>query len=111
MIRRPPRSTLFPYTTLFRSAAEIGAKGIAVEVDATNEARLASLARDYDLIVNTAGPDFRVALPVTRAAISAGVHACGIAAGGPSLEEGLALAGRAQEAGGGVLTGRGPPPA
>src|SRR3712207_8801488 len=24
MIRRPPRSTLFPYTTLFRSLAEIG---------------------------------------------------------------------------------------
>src|SRR5437773_6608859 len=24
MIRRPPRSTLFPYTTLFRSGAEIG---------------------------------------------------------------------------------------
>src|SRR5258705_4690077 len=24
MIRRPPRSTLFPYTTLFRSAKEIG---------------------------------------------------------------------------------------
>src|SRR3712207_7006308 len=24
MIRRPPRSTLFPYTTLFRSSAEIG---------------------------------------------------------------------------------------
>src|SRR3712207_6899076 len=24
MIRRPPRSTLFPYTTLFRSAAEEG---------------------------------------------------------------------------------------
>src|SRR3712207_7390168 len=24
MIRRPPRSTLFPYTTLFRSIAEIG---------------------------------------------------------------------------------------
>src|SRR3712207_7287240 len=23
MIRRPPRSTLFPYTTLFRSAAEV----------------------------------------------------------------------------------------
>src|SRR3712207_7411325 len=30
MIRRPPRSTLFPYTTLFRSAAEIGAGLIAV---------------------------------------------------------------------------------
>src|SRR3712207_8741133 len=25
MIRRPPRSTLFPYTTLFRSLAAIGA--------------------------------------------------------------------------------------
>jgi hypothetical protein len=25
MIRRPPRSTLFPYTTLFRSAAAVGA--------------------------------------------------------------------------------------
>src|SRR2546430_10370704 len=24
MIRRPPRSTLFPYTTLFRSAARVG---------------------------------------------------------------------------------------
>src|SRR3712207_7938038 len=24
MIRRPPRSTLFPYTTLFRSAGELG---------------------------------------------------------------------------------------
>src|SRR5256885_4287537 len=24
MIRRPPRSTLFPYTTLFRSAADAG---------------------------------------------------------------------------------------
>src|SRR5688572_31602770 len=26
MIRRPPRSTLFPYTTLFRSAGEIAAQ-------------------------------------------------------------------------------------
>src|SRR5438445_8366987 len=25
MIRRPPRSTLFPYTTLFRSSSHIGA--------------------------------------------------------------------------------------
>src|SRR5258708_16942295 len=25
MIRRPPRSTLFPYTTLFRSASHVGA--------------------------------------------------------------------------------------
>src|SRR3989441_10869719 len=34
MIRRPPRSTLFPYTTLFRSilvATDIAARGIDVE--------------------------------------------------------------------------------
>src|SRR3712207_7514658 len=29
MIRRPPRSTLFPYTTLFRSAAQSPARDIA----------------------------------------------------------------------------------
>src|SRR5688572_30331759 len=28
MIRRPPRSTLFPYTTLFRSLAENGAEAL-----------------------------------------------------------------------------------
>src|SRR5258708_31142448 len=27
MIRRPPRSTLFPYTTLFRSTGDTGATG------------------------------------------------------------------------------------
>src|SRR2546430_12190177 len=29
MIRRPPRSTLFPYTTLFRSHVDVAAAGIA----------------------------------------------------------------------------------
>src|SRR2546422_5979174 len=28
MIRRPPRSTLFPYTTLFRSPARVGRHGV-----------------------------------------------------------------------------------
>src|SRR5437763_11008278 len=32
MIRRPPRSTLFPYTTLFRSQSEDGFTGGAVQV-------------------------------------------------------------------------------
>src|SRR5256885_15534899 len=38
MIRRPPRSTLFPYTTLFRSRAEQGGTGIS---ERENEARSA----------------------------------------------------------------------
>src|SRR3712207_7868070 len=33
MIRRPPRSTLFPYTTLFRSAVADGLAGGGVAVD------------------------------------------------------------------------------
>src|SRR2546426_3744383 len=34
MIRRPPRSTLFPYTTLFRSAGEVRvALGANLDVD------------------------------------------------------------------------------
>src|SRR3989449_2506051 len=28
MIRRPPRSTLFPYTTLFRSVRDVGTPGL-----------------------------------------------------------------------------------
>ena len=90
-----------------QAAVEIGPKAIAIEVDATDEVRLASLARGYDLVVNTAGPDFRVALPVTRAAISAGVHCCDIAADGPSLERVLALDGKAQKAGVTIVTGIG----
>src|SRR3712207_9059590 len=33
MIRRPPRSTLFPYTTLFRSCAELKAWPLIVTAD------------------------------------------------------------------------------
>src|SRR2546422_11271045 len=33
MIRRPPRSTLFPYTTLFRSGVVIGREGRATNQD------------------------------------------------------------------------------
>src|SRR2546430_12475777 len=44
MIRRPPRSTLFPYTTLFRSPESTGAgggEGLAVCVQRHVEALLA----------------------------------------------------------------------
>src|SRR5256885_8812558 len=35
MIRRPPRSTLFPYTTLFRSAGRAGRQAGLTEPNAT----------------------------------------------------------------------------
>src|SRR3712207_7388690 len=42
MIRRPPRSTLFPYTTLFRSARRFGQRhlsqlGIVTRIDLAGE--------------------------------------------------------------------------
>src|SRR5258707_13289363 len=44
MIRRPPRSTLFPYTTLFRSYAEAAALyEEAVELDSSHAVALNNL--------------------------------------------------------------------
>src|SRR5947209_10985284 len=39
MIRRPPRSTLFPYTTLFRSRREAEGEALVVEVAVLLELR------------------------------------------------------------------------
>src|SRR5258708_29179229 len=43
MIRRPPRSTLFPYTTLFRSPDVLGAAPVGEEDDALAIGRPAGL--------------------------------------------------------------------
>src|SRR5256885_15729584 len=39
MIRRPPRSTLFPYTTLFRSSLRNESTIACVRIDMSNSAR------------------------------------------------------------------------
>src|SRR3712207_8377257 len=44
MIRRPPRSTLFPYTTLFRSVQHAGITALALDAAAESEARQAMAA-------------------------------------------------------------------
>src|SRR3712207_8464817 len=42
MIRRPPRSTLFPYTTLFRSVARYAERAVVLsQLEAGNPERLA----------------------------------------------------------------------
>src|SRR3712207_8012510 len=51
MIRRPPRSTLFPYTTLFRSNALEKASdspGVAEAVTLIRKAYALRIAADYD---------------------------------------------------------------
>src|SRR3712207_7740290 len=59
MIRRPPRSTLFPYTTLFRSDA-VGAVPAAQLVVAAEPDELAVVADLVELDVLTAvGADVR----------------------------------------------------
>src|SRR5689334_24453028 len=59
MVRRPPRSTLFPYTTLFRSVCHLRGHGVPV-----TDARAAELA------AVAAGP-LREAVPKTLAALDA----------------------------------------
>src|SRR3712207_7102858 len=48
MIRRPPRSTLFPYTTLFRSRCAEAGIGPEVEFQTKPELALAMLTRALD---------------------------------------------------------------
>src|SRR5258706_12217890 len=65
MIRRPPRSTLFPYTTLFRSKAEALGNGVQV-FDSVEEC-----VRGADIIVTASSSREPV---VQREWIAAGTH-------------------------------------
>src|SRR2546430_9227206 len=61
MIRRPPRSTLFPYTTLFRSQAHpeaffFGSKKLL-------EKPLLHFNRNANAVIPHADPDVAVAIP------------------------------------------------
>src|SRR5258707_6381496 len=49
MIRRPPRSTLFPYTTLFRSWVWTSSGGAGFEIAPAGEAQGARVARGTEI--------------------------------------------------------------
>src|SRR2546430_12415696 len=51
MIRRPPRSTLFPYTTLFRSSPEVKKLRLAL-----SEAAAADIVEQADWYEEQSGP-------------------------------------------------------
>src|SRR5256885_3278971 len=55
MIRRPPRSTLFPYTTLFRSCHRGCATGAGEESLRSSPARVVSQSRNAPLGDDTQG--------------------------------------------------------
>src|SRR5689334_24716359 len=48
MIRLPPRSTLFPYTTLFRSRSNLAGKQVGRRVAKLQKRRLAAIPWRYD---------------------------------------------------------------
>src|SRR3712207_7083830 len=67
MIRRPPRSSLFPYTTLFRSAILIDRDADRrVELPFARERRDGALLRDLPHAVVARVRDVQVALAVER---------------------------------------------
>src|SRR3712207_7867180 len=63
MIRRPPRSTLFPYTTLFRSqqiAAQFGGSILSSQIDRGDGSTSAAL------VLSVPSPEFEKALDELR---------------------------------------------
>src|SRR2546430_9625349 len=98
MIRRPPRSTLFPYTTLFRSrakalpSARVGQINIGIRhggavgiVNVRSEEHTSELQSQSNLVcrpllekkkVMTACPSCRLRREQTRASSSCRVEAC-----------------------------------
>src|SRR3712207_7037976 len=55
MIRRPPRSTLFPYTTLFRSEGAAADDGVAPIAPIARTARAAAATRQRGTCMKASG--------------------------------------------------------
>src|SRR2546425_7556845 len=65
MIRRPPRSTLFPYTTLFRSVptvahAEVGCRLMEMGLDVLVEKPMAVSLAEADALLHAAKKNARI---------------------------------------------------
>lgn len=71
-----------------RAASEIGDKARAVTVNIKDQPRLTSIAGDYDIVVNAAGPA-SVVLPALQAAVAAGTHYCDLGILGNVTEKAL----------------------
>src|SRR5438105_6600043 len=65
MLRRPPRSTLFPYTTLFRSAGETAAAS-GNDVEPAPCVRLEGIATEWIELVANENRDGHAASPVSK---------------------------------------------
>src|SRR3989475_12310620 len=93
MIRRPPRSTLFPYTTLFRSPASFSTKGLNIAYFGSQDG--------YVYAVDTsAGTQVwkSALLPTTGGMVQGGVG-IGLKAGGLAITNDLIFAGTSNVSG------------
>lgn len=88
-------------------AREVGEKARAVSLDISDRERLVSLARECDIVVNTAAPEFETVLKVLEAAILAGTDYCDIGADGPTTKAALEMDSTAQSRGVTALLGIG----
>src|SRR3712207_8550437 len=66
MIRRPPRSTLFPYTTLFRSLSSSRAAGFSALATGTGVTVGSGIRVDSGVLVGTSGGLVGAAVAVDR---------------------------------------------
>lgn len=81
------------------AASAIGEKANSVTADATDESQVARLVRDYDIFVNTSGPDYVVQPHTVKAAVKAGVDYCDVSCDAQAAEEVLSLDKKAKAAG------------
>src|SRR3712207_8634729 len=63
MIRRPPRSTLFPYTTLFRSAEDLSPVAESTRVDTPTHPLTTDDKSAMELVLRTYQPTLMVTGP------------------------------------------------
>src|SRR3712207_4537455 len=116
MIRRPPRSTLFPYTTLFRSVAAQGGEGVAEHQGGGGLADPALAADDGDRAAAghrglgpgdelALGPLGRAGAEVDAAAAQPVDEAPPAVPGGGGVAAQVALGGEVGRGGGGAARG------
>ena len=91
-------------------AAQLGSRAIALGLDISDGAVLAAALNGVDIVLNTAGPFYRLGLPVLEASIAAGVHYLDICDDWEPTLEMLELDDRAREAGVTAVIGMGASP-
>jgi short subunit dehydrogenase-like uncharacterized protein len=89
------------------ASAAIGAKAKATVVDISDHDKLVSMAKEFDLVLNMAGPEWEVVLKVLKASIEAGTNYCDLCAHNPTIERALELDAEAKASGVIALMGMG----